>query len=38
MYGDMAAEDVGDLGPEGEEGGRGEVEGRNDPVELFDLV
>jgi hypothetical protein len=35
---DMAPEYVGDLGPEGEESGSGEVEGGDDPVELSDLA
>lgn len=34
----VAAEDVGDLGPEGEEGGRCQVEDGDYPVELLDLA
>lgn len=34
----MPAEDVGHLAPEGDEGRAREVEGRDDPVELLDLV
>jgi hypothetical protein len=34
----VPAEDVGELSEDGQEGGRGEIEGRDDPVELGDLV
>ena len=38
LQSEVAAKDVGDLGPEREEGGRGEVEGGDDPVELAYLI